>query len=76
MNYRRDIRCDKMHDISVYRCDEMQGSFKESIQKATHLDDRSQYYKLIAQSYISDSQNEEREVYAGSPLTKPRIHAG
>jgi len=31
--YRRDIRCERMHDNGVHRCDEMQGSFKESVQK-------------------------------------------
>jgi len=52
--YRTDIRCDRMHDRSIYKCDEMQSSFKESVQKETHSDDRSQYYRLTTQSYRLD----------------------
>ena len=42
----------------------------------THSDDRSQFNRLTAQSSNQTSQNVERKVYAGSPLAKPRIHAG
>ena len=40
---------------------------------ATHSDDRSQFNRLTTQSLY---QNEERELYTGSPLAKPHIHAG
>jgi len=36
---------------------------------ATHSDERSEYSKKT-------TKNEERKVYAGSPLTKPHMHAG
>jgi len=54
----------------------MEGSFKELVQKATHSDERSQYSRLKTQIYRLDYTDEEREVYAGSPLTKLCIHVG
>ena len=43
---------------------------------ATHSDDRSQFSKLTTQISDQTSQDEEREVYEGSPLAKSRIHVG
>ena len=43
---------------------------------ATNSDDRSQFSRLTTQCSDQNSQDEEREVYAGSPLAKLCIHAG
>ena len=73
--YRRDIRCDRMHDSSVYKQKCRTTSRNQLRKQLTQMKDHSIARKqqiIIDQS----SQNEEREVYTGSPLSKMCIHAG